>query len=175
MNVSHEWAVRLQNQGASGVLYILRRAWPTSFTRLRKRSIKYKQEKIRKILCCPTLHTVASSVRNNDEKQSCAAASVTGPVKRSYTMRRFPVPALHMVGLARPPNLEGLGVQSWRRLPAFFVRRSPAARSQVLRQQKKKLSTTATNHHPHACAYCTPLHAQKFSRLRDTRGHTALT
>jgi hypothetical protein len=151
MNVSHEWAVRLQNQGASGVLYILRRAWPTSFTRLRKRSIKYKQEKIRKILRCPTLHTVASSVRNNDEKQSCAAASVTGPVKRCETMSRK-VPALHMVGLARPPNLEGLGVQSWRRLPAFFVRRSPAARSQVLRQQKKIIHH---HHHPHACAYCT--------------------
>jgi len=151
MNVSHEWAVRLQNQGASGVLYILRRAWPTSFTRLRKRSIKYKQEKIRKILCCPTLHTVASSVRNNDEKQSCAVASVTGPVKRSETMSRK-MPALHMEGLARPPNLEGLGVQSWRRLPAFFVRRSPAARSQVLRQQKKIIHH---HHHPHACAYCT--------------------
>jgi hypothetical protein len=151
MNVSHEWAVRLQNQGASGVLYILRRAWPTSFTRLRKRSIKYKQEKIRIILCCPTLHTVASSVRNNDEKQSCAAASVTGPVKRCETMSHK-VPALHMVGLARPPNLEGLGVQSWRRLPAFFVRRSPAARSQVLRQQKKIIHH---HHHPHACAYCT--------------------
>jgi len=106
------------------------------------RSIKYKQEKIRKILCCPTLHTVAYSVRNNDEKQSCAAASVTGPVKRSETMSRK-VPALHMLGLARPPNLEGLGVQSWRRLPAFFVRRSPAARSQVLRQQKKII------HHRH--------------------------
>lgn len=72
-----------------------------------------------------------------------------------------------MVGLARPPNLEGLGVQSWRRLPAFFVRRSPAARSQVLRQQKKKLSTTTTTHTRAHIAHI------NFKRWRDTRDHTA--
>merc|ERR1719160_1889071 len=100
-----------------------------------------------------TAHGSLFSSKERRKAVLCCCCTVTGPVKRCEAMRRK-VPALHTVGLARPPNLEGLGVQSWRRLPAFFVRRSPAAQSQVLRQQKK-ISTTATNHHPHACAYCT--------------------